>query len=93
MREPLRKKGNLETLSMVMLDYDFDERAQVFDLDAVFYADALQKEDWTVRFPLENLGTKLMAVFIDIYGNEARVVIDAKEFGGKQTARKKKTKR
>lgn len=33
-REPLRKKGNLETLSAVMLDYDFDEKSQVFDLDA-----------------------------------------------------------
>lgn len=80
-REPLRKKGNLETLSMVMLDYDFDDKSQVFDLDAVFYAEALQKENWEVRFPLENLGERLMAVFIDIYGNEARVVIDAAEFG------------
>jgi site-specific DNA-methyltransferase (adenine-specific)/adenine-specific DNA-methyltransferase len=90
-REPLRKKGNLETLSIVMVDYDFDEKSQVFDLDEVFYANALHKEDWTVRFPLENLGEKMMAVFIDVYGNEARVVIDAKEFGGK-TARKKKAK-
>lgn len=93
-REPMRKKGNLETLSMVMLDYDYDEKSQVFDLDAVFYADALQKEDWEVRFSLENLGGKLMAVFIDIYGNEARVVIDAKEFGaGAKRAQKKNAKR
>jgi len=80
-REPLRNKGNLETLSMVMLDYDYD--GEVFDLDAVFYADALAKADWEVRFPLESLGAKLMAVFIDIYGNEARVVLDAAEFGVK----------
>lgn len=93
-REPMRKKGNLETLSMVMLDYDYDEKSQVFDLDTVFYADALQKGDWEVRFSLENLGGKLMAVFIDIYGNEARVVIDAKEFGaGAKRAQKKKAKR
>src|SRR5207245_4649709 len=91
-REPLRKKGNLETLSMVMLDYDFDEKSQVFDLDAVFYADAVQKEGWTVRFPFENLGQKVVAVFIDIYGNEARVVIEAKQFG-RTKARKKKAKR
>ena len=80
-REPLRKKGNLETLSMVMLDYDYD--GEVFDLDAVFYADVLANADWEVRFPLESLGTKLMAVFIDIYGNEARVVLDASKFGAK----------
>ncbi len=80
-REPMRKKGNLETLSMVMLDYDYDD--EVFDLDAVFYADALANADWEVRFPLESLGAKLMAVFIDIYGNEARVVLEAGEFGVK----------
>src|SRR5207245_4491812 len=74
-REPLRKKGNLETLSMVMLDYDYD--GEVFDLDAAFYADALAKANWEVRFPLESLGHKLMAVFVDICGNEARVVLNA----------------
>ena len=78
-REPFRKKENLETLSMVMLDYDFDEDSQVFDLDAVCYAEALAKENWEIRVPLERLGQKLMAVFIDIYGNEARVVIDKTE--------------
>jgi site-specific DNA-methyltransferase (adenine-specific)/adenine-specific DNA-methyltransferase len=82
-REPLRKKGNLETLSMVMLDFDYD--GNIFNLSqaGVFYADALAKADWEVRFPLESLGEKLMAVFIDIYGNEARIVLDAGEFGVK----------
>ena len=79
-REPLRKRANRETLSMVMLDYDFDDRAQLFDLDAVFYASELEKEDWTVRFPLEASGQKIMAVFIDVYGNEAREVIPAEQF-------------
>jgi len=83
-REPMLKKGNLETLSMVMLDYDFDEESQVFDLDAVFYADALEKDNWEVNFPLDALGKKMMAVFIDIYGNEARVVIESDHFKGKK---------
>lgn len=78
-REPLRKKENLETLSTVMLDYDYD--GEVFDLDVVFYADALSNADWEVHFPLESLGAKMMAVFIDIYGNEARVLLEASEFG------------
>jgi len=79
--EPMRKRGNLETLSMVMLDYDFDEKSQIFDLDAIFYADAIEKENWEFRFPLETMGKRMMAVFIDIYGNEARVVIEAEQFG------------
>lgn len=82
MREQARKKENLETLSLVMLDYDFDTKSQIFELDAVFYADAIKEQNWEVRFPLEHLGEKLMAVFIDIYGNEARVLIEAEQFGG-----------
>jgi len=91
-REPMRKKGNLETLSMVMLDYDFDEKSQVFDLEAVYYAETLAKQNWEVRFPLQSLGEKMMAVFIDIYGNEARVVIDGAEFmpKGKKSGKREK---
>ncbi len=80
-REPFKKKGNLETLSMVMLDFDYDEEGKVFDLDEVHYADAIEKEGWKVRFRTDQLGKKMMAVFLDIYGNEARVLIDAAEFG------------
>lgn len=75
------KKANRETLSMVMLNYDFDTDSDVFDLDAVFYAEAIQKTDWEVRFPLGSVGKQLMAVFVDIYGNEAREVIPASKFG------------
>jgi len=79
-REPFKKKGNLETLSMVMLDFDYDEKAKIFDFDEVHYADVLEKEDWKVRFRVDQLGKKMMAVFLDIYGNEARVLIDAAAF-------------
>jgi site-specific DNA-methyltransferase (adenine-specific)/adenine-specific DNA-methyltransferase len=34
-----------------------------------------------VRFPLESVGKQIMAVFVDIYGNEAREVIPASKFG------------
>jgi len=85
-REPFKKKGNLETLSMVMLDFDYDEGAKVFDLDEVHYASDIEKDGWKVRFLKDRIGKKMMAVFLDIYGNEARVLIDAAEFG-KRTAK------
>jgi len=94
-REPFKKKANLETLSMVMLDFDYDEGAKIFDLDEVHYADAIEKEDWKVHFRTDQLGKKMMAVFLDIYGNDARVLIDAAEFG-KGTAKgapKKKSRK
>lgn len=95
-REPFKKKSNLETLSMVMLDFDYDEEAKVFDLDEVHYADAIEKAEWKVRFRTDQFGKKMMAVFLDIYGNEARVLIDAKEFGkgaAKGTPKKKSKKK
>jgi DNA modification methylase len=81
-REPVRKKGNRETLSMVMLDYDFDCATNVFSFDAVFYAEAIEKTNWEIRFPVTAVGKQVMAVFVDIYGNEAREVIPGSRFGG-----------
>jgi len=92
-REPFKKKENLETLSMVMLDFDYDVESKVFAFDSVFYADALEKEDWVARFPIEQLGQKVMMIFLDIYGNEARVLIDAENFGlGKTKAKSRRKK-
>lgn len=71
--------GGLGTLSMLMLDYDFDD--EVFNLDAVFYNTELEANNWEARFPHEGIGEKLMAIFIDIHGNEARHVIPRAEFG------------
>ncbi|MGQ9801693.1 MAG: hypothetical protein ACUVRL_08530 [Candidatus Saccharicenans sp.] len=51
-RKPL-EFANLETLSMVMLDYDFD--GKVFDLDKVFYAEELKKKDYEVCFALHKV--------------------------------------
>ena len=80
-REPMRKKGNRETLSMVMLDFDYDRESDVFAFDAVFYAEAIERANWEVRFPVEAIGNQVMAVFVDIYGNEAREVIPGSRFG------------
>jgi site-specific DNA-methyltransferase (adenine-specific)/adenine-specific DNA-methyltransferase len=88
-REPFKKKGNLESLSMVMLDFDYDEDEKVFDLDTIYYASEIEKQGWKVRFPPDLLGKKLMAVFLDIYGNEARILIDASEFTSKSATMSK----
>ena len=41
----------------------------------------LRKANWEVRFPVKAIGNQVMAVFVDIYGNEAREVIPASGFG------------
>ena len=92
-REPFKRKGNLETLSMVMLDFDYDEKAKTFNFDEVYYADAIEKEGWKVRFRMDLLGRKMMAVFLDMYGNEARILFDAMEFGKRRAKVGPKKKR
>jgi len=71
--------GGLETFSILMLDFDYN--GEVFDLDAVFYAHQLEAEDWQAWFLSESVGANVMAVFIDIYGNESREIIPREKFG------------
>ena len=70
--------ANLESLSMVMLDYDFD--GEVFDLDDVFYAEDLKRSDYKVRFPSDRMGKQCMIIYLDIFGNEKREVKKLSDF-------------
>lgn len=79
-RSPSIKRGNLETFSMVMLDYDYDGDTDIFDFDEVFYSTSIEAHNWEIRFSPARLGERIMAVFVDIYGNEARLVIPKSEF-------------
>lgn len=86
------RRSGKEALSMLMLDFDYD--GQVFDLDKVFYGSQLQAEEWQATFAAEELGLQVMAVFIDIYGNELSVVIPREDFGirGKAVRKPRKAK-
>lgn len=83
-----KKRANRETLSMVMLDFDFSGQGDVFEFDAVVYAHKIQEKNWEIEVPLDAMGKQLMAVFIDIYGNEAREVIQRGDFSGGKTRKK-----
>jgi len=80
-RKPL-EFANLETLSMIMLDYDFD--GEVFDLDEVFYAEDLKKNGYEVRFAEDKVKEQIMIIYIDIFGNEKREVKTPSDFNGKR---------
>jgi site-specific DNA-methyltransferase (adenine-specific)/adenine-specific DNA-methyltransferase len=70
--------SNLETLSMVMLDYDFD--GQTFDLDKVFFAEDLKDTEYSVRIPEDRIGERIMIIYVDIFGNEKREVKTLSDF-------------
>lgn len=83
--------GGLENFSMLMIDLDYD--GEVFDMDAVFYAHQMGATEWEAWFPVEKLGEHIMAVFIDIHGNEAREVITREKFGLSAFKATKKTRK
>ena len=80
-RKPL-SFANLETLSMIMLDYDFD--GEVFDLDEVFYAEELKKNGYEVRFAEDQVKGQIMIIYIDIFGNEKREIKTVSDFDDKR---------
>jgi site-specific DNA-methyltransferase (adenine-specific)/adenine-specific DNA-methyltransferase len=80
-RKPL-EFAKLETLSMVMLDYEFD--GEVFNLDEVFYAEELRKNGYEVRFTEDKVKKQVMVIYIDIFGNEKREVKTLSHFSGKR---------
>ena len=70
--------ANLESLSMVMLDYNFD--GEVFDLDDVFYAEDLKKNNYEVRFASDKIDGQCMIIYLDIFGNEKREIKKLSDF-------------
>lgn len=79
--------ANFETLSMVMVDLDYD--GDVFRLAKVVWAEDLLKDagglevvkKLLVRIPEEDFtGKKMMVILCDKYGNEKALVFDKKEF-------------
>ena len=76
-KKPLEFK-NRETLSMVMLDYDYD--GKVFDIDDVFYAESLQNEGYEIRFDKNKIRNEIMIIYVDIFGNEKREVKKLNDF-------------
>ena len=76
-KKPL-KFENRETLSMIMVDYNYN--GEIFDFDDVFYAEDLKKNDWEARFDTDKIAGQMMIIYVDIFGNEKREVKKRKDF-------------
>jgi site-specific DNA-methyltransferase (adenine-specific)/adenine-specific DNA-methyltransferase len=72
------QKANRETLSMVMVDYDYD--GDVFVMDTVFYAGEIEKNGWALHLPAKAIGAQMMIIYTDIYGNEYKEVKTLADF-------------
>lgn len=81
-------RGNRETLSMVLVDFDYPLETQreskdstaPFAFDRAFYAHTIESNLWELRLPAESFGDHSMLVYIDIYGNEYTEVISKGDF-------------
>jgi len=81
-------KGNLETLSMVLVDYNYPfdstrtgrESAPPFTLDTAFYAKEIQAANWEFRLSPTAIRTSVMLIYVDIYGNEFTEIKHSEDF-------------
>jgi len=76
-KKPMKLK-NRESLSMVMIDWNFD--GEVFDLDKAYFAEEIKKNKFEVKIEKKQIGKKLMLIYMDIFGNEKREVKEVKDF-------------
>lgn len=76
-RKPVEFK-NLETLSMVMVDYNFN--GEVFDIDQYWFAESLEKDGYEIRFDPKKVEKQMMIIYMDIFGNEKREIKTLKDF-------------
>ena len=72
------KYADRETLSMVMVDFNYN--GEVFDLDKTYFAENLKNDRYRIRFEKELLNKKMMIIYMDIFGNEKKEIKELKDF-------------
>jgi len=72
--------ANRESLSFVMVDFNYGDKEQVFDLDKTIYASEIEKNNWEIHLPLKSIKDKMMVIYLDIYGNEYREIKTKADF-------------
>jgi DNA modification methylase len=68
----------LNYLAMVMIDKNYN--GKIFNLCECVFAEKIDEGE--VYFDFEGVGTEVMAIYVDIYGNEFREVLKVSEFKG-----------
>jgi hypothetical protein len=78
----IEKVNKRNSLSMVLVDYHYN--GKVFNLDKAFYANPLKDNKWKIELPVKKVKRNMMFVFLDIYGNEARILVSPETFHAKE---------
>jgi len=76
-KKPLELE-NLESLSMVIIDYNYNW--EYVDFEEVLYADQVKKNNYKISLDKNQLKKDCMIIYIDIFWNEKREIISLKSF-------------
>lgn len=73
---------NFETLSLVMIDYEYDMEAveKNVDFEMVVFSDEIRKNENKIILDAKRLEKPCMVIYMDIFGNEKREVITIENF-------------
>jgi len=74
--ETNKELANFESLSMVVIDEHFNEKD--FMMSKCLFYEEIQKTEDELHIPLQNYGKKICVIYIDIFGNELKEVIQVK---------------
>lgn len=67
-----------EALSMVMLDTDYN--GKVFNINRYFFGDEIKKNNYKISIPKQDVGEKIMIIYLDILGNEKKELKNKTDF-------------
>lgn len=73
------KNSKMESLAMIMIDLNYN--GKTFNLDEYYFSDEIVKNDYKITIDTE-LGDKIMVIYLDIFGNEKKEVVNKKDFRG-----------
>jgi site-specific DNA-methyltransferase (adenine-specific)/adenine-specific DNA-methyltransferase len=74
--ETNKELANFESLSMVVIDEHFNGKD--FIMSECLFCEEIQKVEDNLHIPLQNHGKEICVVYIDIFGNELKEVIQTK---------------
>lgn len=69
----LEEKGRFD-LAMVMVDRDYD--GETFNVSDYFFGDEIEEAGWTYFLSTEDLGERMLLIYLDAHGNELRETVD-----------------
>ena len=74
--ETNKELANFESLSMVVIDDHFNDKD--FMMTQCLFCEEIQKTEEALYIPLQSYGKKICVIYIDIFGNELKEVMQTK---------------